>query len=198
MWEQLKGHITQLYLVVQIFHATVRSNRFTHQLNWDKNQVKENRLAPKNLLKSLVDRWKIHLTWRNSIYIKGLDRKVRKVWLKKWFFLSFHPTDHKITRLSQCKKGGWASCFSFTTVWRTFFLKRKVVLPSERLCNFYFSSMYQFPSNRVWRFWNRPNYTNAKWIKLFSDVRSFFLMGKILMNLLSYFVLTLSWILSLI
>ena len=45
MWEQVKGHITKLYLVVQIFHPTVSSNRFTYQFNCDKNQVKENRLA---------------------------------------------------------------------------------------------------------------------------------------------------------
>ena len=79
MKEQLKGHITNLYLVVQIFHPTVPSNRFTHQFNWGKNQVKENRLARKNLLKLQVDFWQIHLTWRNGIYVKGLDRKVRKV-----------------------------------------------------------------------------------------------------------------------
>ena len=38
MSEQLKGHIKKLYLVVQIFHPTVPSNRITHQFNCDKNQ----------------------------------------------------------------------------------------------------------------------------------------------------------------
>ena len=64
---------------MQIFHPTVPSNRFT-KTNWDKNQVKEIRLIPrKNLLKLQADFWQIHLTWRNGIYVKGLDRKVRKV-----------------------------------------------------------------------------------------------------------------------
>ena len=45
MWKQLKRYITKLYLVVQIFHPTIPSNKFTHQFNCDKNQVKENRLA---------------------------------------------------------------------------------------------------------------------------------------------------------
>ena len=40
---------------MQIFHATVPSNRFTHQFNCDEDQVKENWLAPKNLLKSQAD-----------------------------------------------------------------------------------------------------------------------------------------------
>ena len=55
MQEQLKGHITKLYLLAQIFHPTVSSNRNSHQFNWDKNQVKENGLARENLLKSQVD-----------------------------------------------------------------------------------------------------------------------------------------------
>ena len=55
MLEKLKKHITKLYLVVQIFHLTVPSNRFTHHFNWEKNQVKESRLAQKNVLKSQVD-----------------------------------------------------------------------------------------------------------------------------------------------
>ena len=42
-------------MAVQIFDLEVPSNRFTHQFNWDKNQVKENQLARKNLLKSQVD-----------------------------------------------------------------------------------------------------------------------------------------------
>ena len=63
-------------------------------------------MGRENLLKSQVDPWKIHLTWRSGIYVKGLDRKVSKVWYKKGIFLSFHPTDHKISRLSQYKNSG--------------------------------------------------------------------------------------------
>ena len=48
--------------------------------------------------------------------------------IKKSIFLSFHPTDHKISRLSQYKKLRWASCFVFTTVWCTCFFKRKIIL----------------------------------------------------------------------
>ena len=83
--------------------------------------------------------------------------------VKKGFVLSFHSTDHRISRLSQHKKLRWASCFVFKTVWCTYFLKRKLILLSERLCNFYFSWMYQFPSNRIWRFWNGPTYPHNFW-----------------------------------
>ena len=58
-------------------------------------------MARENLLKSQVDSWKIHLMWRNGIYVKGLDRKASKVWWKKASFFFYHSIQ-QITRFPDC------------------------------------------------------------------------------------------------